>query len=246
MIIVGAIGLLLFLLPVPIIGFQLGNTTGAVVFILILLIGIFQRRVVSLMQSLWASSLGKVLLGLAGVVCAVICILVIAETFCMTRAAMTKPDPDATVLVLGCQVKNGKPGRMLTARLERALDHLEENPGSICILCGGRGEDEAIEEAAAMHEWLVDRGVDPARLIMEDRSTSTEENLLNAQTIIREQGFNDSVAIVTDGFHEYRAIGHAESIGLTAGAVPVRTSMLYFPTYYVRELYGILYTWLGR
>lgn len=99
--------------------------------------------------------------------------------------------------------------------------------------------------ALCMYNYLIEHGVDENRLIMEDRSTSTRENLKFSMDIINEQGLSVDVAIVTNEFHEYRAFKIAEKLGINPKAVPARTHWWLFPTCFVREWYGVIYEWTG-
>ncbi|HHX37166.1 MAG TPA: YdcF family protein, partial [Clostridiaceae bacterium] len=100
-----------------------------------------------------------------------------------------------------------------------------------------------ISEAECMYRWLVARGIDANRLLLEDRALSTEENLFYSELLIDEHHLSREIAIVTHDFHEYRAAGYAREVGLTPYAVPAKNSWWLFPTFYVRELYGVLDLW---
>lgn len=173
-----------------------------------------------------------------------IVLLMIVETGCMVSAAVRKPQSGDTVIVLGCQVRGEQPSLMLEERLKAAYDYLCNDPDAVCIVSGGQGSDESISEAECMYRYLVDKGIDSERLYMEDMSTSTRENLLFSLKIIQENGLNTRVAIVTNEFHEYRAGEVAKRLEMDFAAVPAATAWWLLPTFYVRELYGILYEWL--
>lgn len=170
--------------------------------------------------------------------------LVVVETTCMVGACKVEPKKDSTVIVLGCRVKNGKPSLMLMDRLEAAYDYLEQNPDSVCIVSGGKGADESISEAECMYKYLVDKGIDEERIIKEDKSKTTYENFEFSAEIIKEKSFSNSVAVITNDFHEYRASILAEKFSLEFGAVPSKTVYYMYPINYVRELFGILYFWI--
>lgn len=74
------------------------------------------------------------------------------------------------------------------------MKYLDANPGSTAILCGGQGDGESMTEADCMYGWLTAQGVAPDRLIKEDRSTTTMENLQNAFDIIESRGDTPTVA----------------------------------------------------
>ena len=102
---------------------------------------------------------------------------VLAETFLMIHSALHTPPQNTTAVVLGCSVKGTKPSRILEERIDAAYDYLSVNKDAVCILSGGRGPGEDITEAQCMYEVLTKRGISENRLILEERSTTTEENL---------------------------------------------------------------------
>ena len=102
-------------------------------------------------------------------------------------AARTDPDPARKYLiVLGAEVVGTKPSRSLNYRLNAAQDYLESYPESLCIVSGGKGDKEAISEAECMFRVLTERGIAAERILQEDRSTSTMENLSFSFALIRD------------------------------------------------------------
>ena len=81
------------------------------------------------------------------------------------------------IIVLGAHVNGTRLSKALLERARRALEYLEKNPGTKAVLSGGQGEGESISEAQAMSIYLQEHGISSDRLIMEDRSTNTKENL---------------------------------------------------------------------
>ena len=124
------------------------------------------------------------------------------------------------IVVLGAQVTAEGPGNVLRYRLDAAYDYLAANPGTICIVCGGQGWNEPASEASVMGDYLVARGIDPSRIILEDSSTSTLENLRFALPMIPD---GTSVGVVTNNFHVTRAVlmakaeGYKNVCGIAAG-----------------------------
>ncbi|MBQ8084787.1 MAG: YdcF family protein [Lachnospiraceae bacterium] len=219
---------------------NIGNATGLLTGLVLIVYGLFAGVVNRGISSLWSSTSGKVLVCLAGCLLAAALIMAIIISMLILNAAGTKPAGNETLIILGCQVKGTKPSLMLTERLNAAKTYMDEHKEVICILSGGKGEDEGISEALCMYNYLIEHGVDENRLIMEDRSTSTRENLKFSMDIINEQGLKKDVAIVTNEFHEYRAFKIAEKLGLNPKAVPARTHWWLFSTYFVREWYGVI------
>lgn len=138
------------------------------------------------------------------------------------------------IIVLGCQVKGERPSKALTERLETALSYLEENSATKAVLSGGQGKGEDITEAECMRRYLEQAGIDSGRLILEDTSTTTVENLVNSQNYLDEAV--DTVGIVTNNFHVYRSVRIARKAGymqVCGIAAPSRTVLQLH--YLVRE-----------
>lgn len=247
-ILLGAIGILLciwFALPLCLsVNLNIGNMTGIAVSILILLYAVCMPGIHTIFFAWKTHKVKKWLYKAVLTVILAIIGLVIAESACMIRAACKSPASDATVVVLGCRVYGERASLSLQERLKAAYTYLVEHENTVCVLSGGQGEGEDISEAECMYRYLVDMGIEPSRLYKEDKSTTTRENLSFSQQIIEENGLNPTIAIATSEYHEYRAGKIAESLGIEYAAIPARTAIWLFPTYYVRELYAILYEWV--
>jgi uncharacterized SAM-binding protein YcdF (DUF218 family) len=245
LIVVGVLGLIWFLTPYAV-GriMNIGNGTGAVIMALMVFYGILFHKINQVIKKLHSTKPGKFILGAVAAVVSVIIILAGVETAFMIKAASVKPSEDATVVVLGCRAYGSRPSIMLASRLDAAYEYLTEHPDAICIVSGGQGPDESMPEAECMYLYLTEKGIAPERIYQENQSTSTRENLLFSQEIIAEEGLNPEIAIVTNEYHEYRAGMIADALEMEYSAVPARTPLWLFPTYYIRELYGIIYEWV--
>ena len=147
------------------------------------------------------------------------------------------------LVVLGCQVKGRSPSRALLGRLQEAEKYLKENPETLAVLSGGQGYGEEITEAECMGKWLEHHGISGTRLIWEEHSTSTLENLVFSMKILksREEKKEWRVGIVTNHFHMYRSLkiarkkGYVDVCGIAApgGSVLV-------PHYVLREAVAVL------
>lgn len=241
----GGIGLLWMLVPV-IVGriINIGTVTGILIFGMTAGYALLMGPCNRLLANLWKKKAGKAVLSvLMGIACMILALVIILTTN-MIIAASRKPAEDATVIVLGCRVYGENASLSLLERLQAAEGYLKEHQEAVCILSGGQGPGEEISEAECMYRYLTEQGISPERLYLEDRSTSTRENLAFSRAIIEEQGFSTKVAIVTNEYHEYRAYLIARELDLDPASVPAATVLWLFPAYYVRELYGILYEWV--
>ena len=154
-------------------------------------------------------------------------------------------DEDA-VVVLGAAVHGRELSNTLVGRLDAALAYHQRNPSALIVVSGGQGLQEEIPEAVAMRQYLLDHGVSDDRIIVEDRSTSTEENFANSRALLGQRlpsGYR--IAFVTDEFHVYRAGRIAASTGLAATHVSSRTPWYFWPANYLRESVAIGLNWVG-
>ena len=244
---IGTLFLCWFMAPLVAKGIvNIGNVTGLFISALIICYGIFGQHICQKVLHLWANRAGRIFLIALLLLAVCIAATVIVETIWIIAAASRQPPANTTAVVLGCRVNGTTPSRILSERIDAAYEYLETNPEAICILSGGQGEDEDISEAQSMCEHLAEKGIDKHRLILEDLSTTTDENLKFSTDILKRRGLPQEVTVITSEFHEYRAVTTAERMGLKSYSTPSHTCLLYLPTYYVRELYGILYYRLAR
>ena len=144
------------------------------------------------------------------------------------------------IIVLGAQVRGETPSLTLQYRLNSAYEYLEENPHTVAILSGGQGPDEGISEAEAMRRYLVDKGIAEERLILEDKSTCTEENLKYSFEIIERIKEESKVSIVTNRFHVLRAKLIAADLGKKVGGIGAKSYVYLIPNYYLREFFAVV------
>lgn len=157
----------------------------------------------------------------------------------ITAANRTRNDKAVTVVVLGCLVRGTEPSRMLNDRINAAAQYLIANPSVKCIASGGKGVDEEISEAQCIKNELIMRGIDGRRIIIEDKSTNTAENLEFSAKIIEQNGLPTDIAVASDNFHQLRAKIYASRCGLTASSLGCRTAIVLSGGYWAREVLGI-------
>lgn len=146
------------------------------------------------------------------------------------------------IIVLGCVLRGDQPGIFLKQRLDTAYNYLVQNESSKAILSGGQGDNEQISEAQCMYNYLVDKGIDSDRLIIEDKSTSTKENFENTAKLLKSKGIQaDELLIVTNEFHEYRASEFAKRSGFKASSYPSKTPWNGYMPFVTREIFAIVY-----
>lgn len=142
------------------------------------------------------------------------------------------------VIVLGAHVHSTGPSRALALRLNKALEYAKENPDTIFIVSGGQGSNEAYTEASIMKQYLVEHGLDAARILEEENSTNTRENLLFSKEFIPD---NASIGIISNGFHICRALHLAEVLGLeNVSGIPAKNDALTQPANLLREFFAVV------
>ncbi|MBQ8960793.1 MAG: YdcF family protein [Ruminococcus sp.] len=234
--------LMLFILPVIRIGnINIGNIAGGAVSLGLLLIFLFPGSFRRLIHTIKETAGGRALLWAVGIIVVICAAAAIVISCFMVRAVSDPPTGPTTVVILGCQVKNGGPSKMLRRRLEAAYSYLSEHEEVMVVVSGGKGDDEEISEAQCMAEYLTAKGIAPDRIFMEDKSTSTEENLSFSKAVIEENGLCPDITIVTDGYHQLRAEILARRLGYEPWHISAKTAGWLLPTYWVREWFGVAY-----
>lgn len=182
----------------------------------------------------WLLKTGHTLLALA------LIFFLAIEGVILQGAFMSAPENLDYIIVLGAKVNGTSPSGALRNRIQVASEYMTENPDTVCVASGGQGDDEGISEAECILRGLTSRGIDASRVILEDRSTSTVENLRFSLEKI-ESPESASVGIVTNNFHIYRAMktARAQNCGTFFG-IPVSTSLLSYPHYILREFAAVV------
>lgn len=143
------------------------------------------------------------------------------------------------VIVLGAGVRGTTPTRPLLLRMKKAYEYMSENPHTILIASGGKGNGEDISEAECIYEYLVEKGIPSERILLEDQSTDTKENLKNSFAIIPQNA--GRVGILSNGFHLYRATQIANLQGHTnVSGVAADTLLPLGIHYVVREFFAVV------
>ena len=240
-----AILLLLFLLPLALRGIlNIGNTVGAILSALMLLFSLRPDFLLKIHGFFLASLFGRIIYIILSVLALIIISLIVIITVFMVRANNNPVSGNETAVVLGCGIFEDRPSRMMIARLDAALEYLEKNEEAYCIVSGGQGKDEILPESTVMKRYLINHGIDEKRIIEENKSSSTRENLKFSYEIIKVRSLPRKIAIITNEFHEYRSGKIAKSLSLEYAAIPAKTPLWLLPTFYLRELFGIMYEWV--
>lgn len=147
------------------------------------------------------------------------------------------------IIVLGAGLRGEEPLPILEKRLDAAHRYALANPDALILVSGGQGENETVAESQAMKDYLVKKGIDASRIIEENASESTMENLANCKVILDGMGFGKGkIALVTSDYHILRATEVAEMVGFCEVAtVSSATPVLYALPNWLREWAAMVY-----
>lgn len=182
-----------------------------------------------------------------GLTCLGVLYFCVAEYPIIKNARTDADDERDYLIVLGAAVHGDQPSLTLVRRLDGALDYLKRYPDAVAIVSGGMGPGETVTEAQAMHDWLVAQGIAEARILLEEESTSTQENLANSFAIIRTRGDepDGNTAVVSSPYHLYRAKLHARQQGVEVAGVAAPWGYVFVMlNYFIREAFGVTHLWV--
>jgi uncharacterized SAM-binding protein YcdF (DUF218 family) len=165
-------------------------------------------------------SLSKVLAVL--ILAAAVWILGIMGGICVF-STHTDLSPADAAIVLGAAVWGDRPSPVFEQRIKHAVELYETGQVSTLVLTGGLGEGQERAESEVAREYAIRRGVDPADILIETRSTITYENLQQAKRILEHENLG-RVLIVSDPLHMKRSLVMAKDMGMDAHPSPTETS----------------------
>ena len=180
----------------------------------------------------------KKLLKICAVFLAAALLVLAVGGIAIIRSMDGRGEPGGEILiVLGTTVNGTEPSPMLKQRLDAAVQYLNTYPDAICIVTGGKGDEHNLSEAQCMYNYLTAAGIDAARITMEDRATTTVENLQNVRTMLD----TNEVDILSSDFHLYRAGLIAKEAAFIPTLIPAKTEPLsLLVPWFLREIF-VLY-----
>ena len=186
------------------------------------------------------------------------CVLLILSSLAATITGIyvgtsEKGDPDTSckyMILLGAGVNGKSPSLSLRDRIQAAYDYMVANPEVICIASGGQGPGEDITEAQCIFQELSAMGIDPGRVWLEERSTSTQENIRFSLDLIRQRTGEEpaTIGVLSSEYHLCRAKLIARGMDLSPVGIPAKTSWPHLHvSYFLREIFVIwAYAITGR
>lgn len=153
------------------------------------------------------------------------------------------------IIVLGSGIRSEEVPPLLKSRLDKGIEYYHKNPKAVFIVSGGQGADEPVSEAYAMRKYLLSQNIPEDKIILEDQSRTTLENMkFSKEKIVADwKGERTpSVIFTTNNYHVLRGALYAGKVGLKAEGVGAPTALYFLPTALIREYIALLihYKWL--
>lgn len=161
------------------------------------------------------------------------------EMLILQKMCLKPKDNLNYVIVLGAKVNGTVVSESLRRRLDRAATYMKENPNTKAIVSGSQLGGELITEAEAMKLYLVEAGINEDRIMKEEHSYTTEQNLRFSKEMIPD--VSCPVGIITNNYHVYRALCYARKLGYKeVYGIAASTHPVLFVNYLVREFFAII------
>ncbi|MBQ6835888.1 MAG: YdcF family protein [Clostridia bacterium] len=191
----------------------------------------FRDKIMAFLRSKW----GKITLCV--IIFGIICLVTGVVSLHLYGSNDNVTYHEDAVIILGAGIKGERLSLTLKYRLDKGLEYIALNPNAKIIVTGGKGPGESITEAEAMRRYLVSQGIENDRIIIEDKATSTYENLMYSSEFLNE---GDEVVIVTDGFHIFRGVSMAKKFGLEPTHLHSKSYIPQLPLNFIRELAAVM------
>ncbi len=174
--------------------------------------------------------------------------LILATLYCNVMASNHNPEYNKDyVIILGSKIKdNGELTPLLKGRADRALlfgknQKMSTNKDVIYVPSGGQGSNEIIPEAEAIKNYLIEEGIDRNKILVENKSTNTVENIRFSKKLIEKEKKNAKVAFSTTNYHVFRSGVIANNEGLDCEGMGSTTKWYFYTNALIREFIANLY-----
>ena len=162
-------------------------------------------------------------------------------------AARAEPAPDRDYLIiLGCAIrKDGTPTPLLAGRIDRAIKFYEKQKSEtgkelLFVTSGGKGSDETLSESAVMKRYLIEHGIPEDRIVEENKSVDTYQNMKFSKEKIDAIDPSGKIAFSTTNFHVFRSGIFARRFKMRAIGIGAKTKWYFWPNASVREFVCLL------
>lgn len=150
------------------------------------------------------------------------------------------------VVVLGAGLRGDQPSQTLKNRLDKGVEYLRGNPETKIVVAGGVGAAASLSEAEVMKRYLTAQGIDERRILLEEKSTTTDENLKFTKALInaREGLPAHSITLITSDYHLYRAKQIAAKYYPQVQGLAAESALMVKINYAIREYFAIIKFWV--
>lgn len=187
-------------------------------------------------------------IGLNSVLCYFYC-LTLATLYCNIMAAKHKPKfYKDYVIILGSKIReNGTLTPILQARVDKAIEFAKEqkeksNRRIVFVPSGGKGKDEIIAEAEAMSNYLIEKGICPEDIIVENKSKNTLQNMKFSKQKIDEYNKDGKIIFSTTNYHVFRSGVIANNEGIDCEGIGSSTKWYFYTNALIREFIANLFS----
>ena len=168
--------------------------------------------------------------------------LIIATLYCNIRAAKHIPKYDKDfVIILGAKINSdGTLTPLLKGRVDKAIEFGNKQyevtkKKIVYIPSGGKGSDEVIAEAEAIKNYLLEKGISKKQIIIEDKSTSTTENMKFSKNKIDDINKDAKISFATTNYHVFRSGVIANDQGIDCEGMGSKTKWYFYTNALIRE-----------
>lgn len=140
-----------------------------------------------------------------------------------------------TMIILGAKVNRDGVSKTLKLRLDKAIEYYNKDKDINIIVSGGQGKDEVMTEALAMKNYLLENGVDEKNIILENKATTTLENIIFSKEIMEDLNLGNRALIITSDYHLFRGRFIASILGIDNEGLCSISSLSSRMYYMIRE-----------
>ena len=158
------------------------------------------------------------------------------------RAAKKIPEFNKDyIIILGCKIRNdGTLTKLLKSRADRAIEFAKMQKDAtgkdiIFVPSGGKGNDEVIAEGEAIKNYLIQNGISKEKILVENKSKNTYENIKFSNELIKNQNTNAKIAFSTTNYHVFRTGILATEQNLEMEGIGAKTKRYYWINAFIRE-----------
>ncbi|MBS9337283.1 YdcF family protein [Fructobacillus parabroussonetiae] len=173
-------------------------------------------------------------------------VLTFLTSFVITKVFRPKSDQEYAIVLGSGLIGGTKVSPLLGSRIQAAID-LQKNQFNqtgrmlTIVMSSGQGGDEKLAEGVAMKAYALEQGVPEDKILVDDQSKNTYENMLFSKQLLDEHGFDLKKGIfATNDYHVFRAAGYARLVGLDINGIGAKTSSYFLPNALIREYIAIL------